>query len=155
MNVPLRAQRAGNCERAGQVGQALGWCVWAHAAVVAGHFAAHVGSDIWLAWWAALYVVTIIIAGPFVGLGLWHSGRRRAGACVVTGCMAAALVFGVINHFFVPGSDHVAAIPDKAWRLPFQGTAAALAVTETLGTLIGVFAVVKDAGVRVSRQGSV
>lgn len=121
-------------------GRALGWCVWAHAAVVAGHFAAHAGSDIWLAWPGVLYILTIVIVGPFVGLWLWTSGRRRAGAWVVAVCMAGALVFGVVNHFLVPGIDHIAAIPGGSWQLPFRITAAALAVTEALGTVIGAIA---------------
>lgn len=119
----------------------LRWSVWAHAAVVAAHFAAHVGSDIWLPWWAALYVALIVIAGPFVGLWLVTLRFRRAGPGLVTGCMAAALVFGVINHFVVPGIDHVAAIPGGWWQRPFQLTAVALAATEALGAAIGLIAV--------------
>ena len=47
--------------------------------------------------------------------------------------MAGALVFGLVNHFFIQGADHVAHVA-REWRTLFASTAALLAVLEAAGT---------------------
>ena len=51
--------------------------------------------------------------------------------------MAGSLVFGLVNHFGLPGPDHVAHV-DPRWRLLFATTAALLAITETLGSTLAI-----------------
>jgi len=52
--------------------------------------------------------------------------------------MAGALVFGLINHFIIDGSDHVAHVA-AAWRTQFSVTAALLVVLEAAGVAIGIW----------------
>jgi hypothetical protein len=52
--------------------------------------------------------------------------------------MGASLVFGVVNHFVIDSPDHVRNVTSDEWRMPFQLTAAGLAVLEAAGTAVGV-----------------
>jgi hypothetical protein len=51
--------------------------------------------------------------------------------------MFGALVFGLWNHYLVPGTDNVSSMPANAWGAAFQVTAVLLAVTETWGCWAG------------------
>ena len=66
--------------------------VWVHAAVVAIHSAAHVGSGIWMAVPATVYIWLVIIIGPIAGWWLLRSGRPVLGSSIVAACMTGALV---------------------------------------------------------------
>src|SRR3954454_6153139 len=81
--------------------------VWVHAAVTAGHSAAHIGAGVWMPLPAMLYIWLVIIIGPIAGWWLVRSGRVCAGSGVVAACMAGALLFGGLNHFVWPGVDRV------------------------------------------------
>lgn len=95
------------------------------------HGSAHDGADVALPPWSMLFVLVVILAGPVVGLALvWPA--PRLGAWVVAVTMGASLLFGVVNHFLLPGPDHVAHVAEP-WRRLFATTAALLAVTEALG----------------------
>jgi hypothetical protein len=50
--------------------------------------------------------------------------------------MAAALLFGLTNHFVVSSPDHVDHVAAQ-WRPLFISTAIALAVTEAAGAILG------------------
>jgi len=54
--------------------------------------------------------------------------------------MLASLLFGVINHFALDSPDYVLAVPEHEWRHSFVLTAALVAVTESIGTVIGAVA---------------
>ena len=73
---------------------------------------------------------------PVVGLAI-SVFRARAGAVIVAASMAAALAFGFINHYVIPGSDHVAHVA-AAWRPLFSTTALLLVVSEAIGVAAGV-----------------
>jgi hypothetical protein len=115
--------------------------VWAHAAVVAIHGAAHVGSGIWLTVPATLYIWLVIIIGPIAGWWLMRSERPVLGSSIVAACMTGALVFGGLNHFVWAGIDHVSTIPPGVWRIPFQATAVLLAFTEAAGVVVAIVGV--------------
>jgi hypothetical protein len=53
--------------------------------------------------------------------------------------MAGALLFGLINHFLIDGSDHVANVAAE-WRSLFGATAVLLLLSEAAGVAIGVWA---------------
>jgi hypothetical protein len=112
--------------------------VRAHAAVVAIHAAAHVGSRISMAVPATVYIWFVIIIGPIAGWWLMRSERPVLGSSMVAACMTGALVFGGINHFVWAGTDHVSTIPPGIWRMPFQVTAVLLAFTEAAGVVAGI-----------------
>lgn len=113
----------------------VGAAVWLHAAVIVAHSAAHIAANIWMPLAPTLFIWTVIIIGPFAGLWLFASGRnRRAGAAIVGACMTGALVFGMVNHFLIEGSDHVSAVAGP-WGILFALSACGLALTETGGVI--------------------
>ena len=104
--------------------------VLAHLAVSLVHGAAHAQANVPLSFAANLFVYIVILAGPLIGLALtWPAVRMGSWLIAIT--MAGALVFGVVNHFLLSSSDHVAHV-DPQWRPLFETTAILLAVTEAL-----------------------
>jgi hypothetical protein len=119
-------------------GQALGAIVLTHLAINVAHGRAHEGAQVPLPFAGTLFVYIVILAGPLVGLGL-SRWRPRAGAWIVGLTMAGALVFGLINHFLIDGSDHVANVAAE-WRSLFGATAVLLLLSEAAGVAIGLWA---------------
>jgi hypothetical protein len=145
----MKAIEVGPAEQVGRVGRgtrALAAIVLAHLAISVVHGAAHTGARVELGAAGTVFVYVVILAGPLVGLALVLAGssaadpagtRPRVGAAIVAMSMAGALVFGLVNHFFIQGADHVAHVA-REWRTLFASTAALLAVLEAAGTVIGV-----------------
>ena len=75
--------------------------------------------------------------GPLVALWMVWTGRPFGPELYLL-TMAGSLVFGLVNHFVIESPDHVSHITSATWRLPFQLSAAALAVLEAAGTLLGI-----------------
>ena len=126
--------------------QAWRWLIAAvlvHLLISAVHGLAHGRAQVPLSLAANLFVFIVILAGPLIGVALaWPA--ERLGAWVIAITLAGSLVFGLVNHFGLPGPDHVAHV-DPQWRLLFGITAALLAITETLGSTLAI---------RVIREGS-
>ena len=100
------------------------------------HGLAHARAQVPLSRPASLFVYIVILAGPLLGLALaWPA--ERLGAWLIAGTMAGSLLFGLVNHFGLPGPDHVAHV-DPQWRLLFATTAALLAITEALGSGLAI-----------------
>ncbi len=118
-------------------GQALAAVVLVHLAINIAHGRAHAGGQVPLSLPGTVFVYSVILAGPLVGLTLWRR-RPRLGGWTVAACMGGALVFGVINHFVIDGSDHVAHVAAE-WRQLFGITAALLVVCEAAGAAIGIW----------------
>jgi F0F1-type ATP synthase membrane subunit a len=114
---------------------ALAGIVFFHLIVSFVHGAAHSGARVFLPFAGTLFVYIVILAGPFVGLAL-SRWRPRAGAGLIAATMTGALVFGVVNHFIIPGSDHVAHVA-RDWQTQFAVTAVLLAVLEAAGAVVG------------------
>ena len=112
--------------------------VYVHAGIVILHGLAHARLQVTLSTWAGVFVAVVIGIAPFLALVLLKRGNRFAGAGTLGIAMAAALLFGVWNHFVVPGGDHVAHIRGGPWRLPFQVTAGLLAATEGIGLILAL-----------------
>ena len=110
-----------------------------HLVVAVVHGAAHGGAHVSLTPAALAFVIVVIQLGPLVGLALTFV-RPRGGAAVVAASMAGALLFGVVNHFVLPGSDNILQV-DGGWRSLFGSTAVLLALIEAAGTIVGVAAV--------------
>jgi len=117
----------------------LAAAVIVHFAVSVVHGVAHSGAHVSLTPAALTFVIIVIQLGPLVGLALTRI-RPRAGAAVVALSMAGSLLFGVVNHFLLPGSDHVSQV-DPGWRALFGSTAALLALVEAGGAIVGAVAV--------------
>jgi hypothetical protein len=114
----------------------------AHLVISFVHGAAHAGAAVPLSPAANLFVWLVILAGPLVGLLVWRWLDRRAGVWIVAATLAASFVFGLINHFVIPGADHVAHVAD-GWRVMFGFTAVLLAVTEASGSAVAIWSAVR------------
>src|ERR1051325_2152089 len=89
-----------------------------HLIVTIIHGSAHNGAAVQQGPAAMAFIFVVILAGPPIGVA-WMWVNPRAGARLMGITMAASLLFGVINHFIIPGADrvdHVAA----AWRGLFE-----------------------------------
>ena len=104
-----------------------------HLAVSVLHGRAHTGAVVPLSTAASIFVFTVIIAAPLVGVAVLWFFSVRGGAWLLAGSLAASLVFGVVNHFVLESPDHVAQVAAQ-WRVLFGTTAVLLAVTEALGS---------------------
>ena len=117
---------------------ALGTVVLAHLAITFVHGAAHQGAGVTLSPAGNAFVLSVILAGPVVGLAWLLLTRSRAAVWLITLTMAGGLAFGLINHFVIESSDHVLHVTGP-WRAWFGVSAALLAVTEALGAGIGAW----------------
>ena len=106
--------------------------VLVHLVVSIVHGAAHSEAQVPLSRAANLFVFTVVLAGPLVGLAL-ASFAERIGSWVIAVTMASALVFGCVNHFVLAGPDHVSQVAER-WRPIFTTTAALLAAIEGLAS---------------------
>jgi hypothetical protein len=114
--------------------------VWLDLAVNFIHALAHIGANIWLSFFGNAFVVVVILAAPFVSLLLLHTARSEwLGALLLFLSMLGAFLFGVWNHFLLPGSDNVAHVPPGVWQQPFQITAVLLTILQAAGTGIGIW----------------
>ena len=114
--------------------------VWLDLAVNVIHALAHIGANIWLSFFGNVFVVGVILVAPLVSLFLLHTTRLEwLGALLLFLCMLGAFLFGVWNHFLLPGADNVAHVPAGVWQQPFQVTAVLLAILQAAGTGIGLW----------------
>jgi hypothetical protein len=109
-----------------------------HLAINVVHGRAHAGAVVPLSTFDALFVYSVILAAPIVGLVAWR-WQPRLGGWLVAISMAGALVFGLINHFVIAGPDHVSHVAGD-WRLMFGVTAALLVLCEAAGIAVGMSA---------------
>ena len=114
---------------------ALAGVVILHLIISVIHGSAHNGAAVEQGPAAMAFIVLVIIAGPLIGLA-WMWLNPPAGARLVGITMAASLLFGLINHFIIPGADRVDHVA-IAWRGLFESTAVLLAVTEAAGAALG------------------
>ena len=116
-----------------------GWVVaiaLLHLAVCIAHGMAHDSGHVPMSQAANLVVFVVILAGPLVGLALlWRS--QQFGSWIVAGTLAAAFVFGVVNHFVLDSPDHVRAVAEQV-RPAFTVTAVLLALTEAGGAILAL-----------------
>jgi hypothetical protein len=109
------------------------------------HAVAHVHARVTLSNAAFLFIVTIVLIGPLMGLIMQRTAYPRGGAWVIAVTLAGALGFGLANHFVILGTDHKTHVPED-WRVLFETTAVQLAVTEYFGSGIAVLCAMRDGG---------
>jgi hypothetical protein len=122
--------------------------VLVHLVVAVVHGVAHSGAHVPLGPAALAFVIVVIQIGPLAGLALTRV-LPRGGAAVVAASMAGALLFGVVNHFVLPGSDNVVQVHAE-WRAMFSATAVLLVLTEAGATVVGVMMAVRRQARRLS-----
>ena len=110
--------------------------VFLHLAVVISHGSAHAAAGVNLTPAAMAFVLVVIAIGPLAGL-VWMRSDPRMGARVIAVTMTGALLFGLVNHFVIPGPDHVGHVAAAA-RARFETTAALLVITEAAGAMLGM-----------------
>jgi hypothetical protein len=71
---------------------------------------------------------------------LWTNQKLLA-AWLIALTMLASLLFGLINHFMLDSPDYVMAVPQHAWRYTFVLSAALVAITESIGAVLGAVAI--------------
>jgi len=120
-----------------------GWIVAAvglHAIVCSWHGVEHLEVPVPLTAMQQAFIAIVILLLPFVGTAMLWSEKKRAGAWLITISMFASLLFGFLNHFVLSSPDYVLQVPMDPHRHAFVLSAALLAVTETIGTVIGIVA---------------
>ena len=134
----------GQMGHVGRVGRAPGGGLVGLVAIVLFHLAisivhgqAHSGAHVALSPAAAAFVYIVILAGPLVGLALLR-WRADVGSWIVAASLGGALVFGLVNHFIIPGADRVDQVAAE-WRGLFSATAALLLASEGAGVVMGVW----------------
>jgi uncharacterized membrane protein len=116
-----------------------GWlatAVIAHLLISVLHGRAHDGGHVALTAGQSLFVYTVILVGPLVGLAVSFI-RARAGGFIVAVTMTTSLLFGLINHFIITSPDHVSQV-DPEWRTLFTVTAFLLIASECAGAVAGM-----------------
>jgi hypothetical protein len=116
---------------------------WLLVTLVVGHVIAtflhggtHMAADVRTTPLQSAFILTVIEIGPIAGLVLALSGRAVVGGWLIAATMLGALIFGVVNHFVIPGPDRVDFVVQE-WRLPFAGSAVVLAIIEAAGAAAG------------------
>jgi hypothetical protein len=112
-----------------------------HFIVLLWHGAAHILIPVPLTGLQTAFVGFVIFLLPLIGAGLMWTDSKRTATWLITLSMLGSLAFGFINHFIRASPDYVLEVPANAWRHSFVASAALLAVTETLGTVMGAVAV--------------
>ena len=115
----------------------LAGIVLAHLVITIFHGAAHAKAQVPLSYLATVFVFAVILAGPLIGLAFMVFAQR-VGAALIALTMGGALVFGLVNHFFIVSPDHVAHV-DPRFRLAFLSTAVLLVFTEAAGFALAVY----------------
>src|SRR5262245_17654508 len=112
---------------------ALAAVVILHLIVSAVHGSAHTSAGVDLRCLSLAFVLVVILAGPLVGLA-WMWKNPIAGARLIGITMAASLLFGLVNHFIIPGADRVDHVVAHS-RTLFESTAVLLVITEAAGAM--------------------
>jgi hypothetical protein len=111
--------------------------VLGHLAICMVHGFAHSRAGVALSPLQMSFVFSVILAGPVLGLAVQFLAWPRLGAWMIAATLAGALAFGLVNHFLLPGADHVSHVSGP-WAPLFGVTAALLFVTETAGLALAV-----------------
>ena len=109
-----------------------------HGLVNAAHAGAHWELGVELSMWQATFIVVVIGLCPLVAAVLLWTDYARPGAVILTGSMAAALVFGVYYHYVAISPDHVDHLPPGDGQGLFRASALFVAASQALGILVGV-----------------
>jgi hypothetical protein len=124
------------------------WVVWLHVLVAILHALAHIGAHILPAsFFDYAFIVVVIMIAPVVALFLLNNAptcsinrhSTRLGALLLFLSMLGALLYGLVNHFLLPGADNATHMSPGVWHLPFLLTSYLLLILEAAGSVIGVW----------------
>lgn len=103
-----------------------------HLGITVLHGQAHTGAVVPVSTVSSIFIFSVIVTAPLVGIGILWFLSISGGAWLVGLSLTGALLFGVVNHFVLDSPDHVAHIVAQ-WKVLFGTTAVLLALTEALG----------------------
>jgi hypothetical protein len=109
-----------------------------HLAVSVIHGLAHLADGVIPGPLDAAFIVGVITVAPILAAALLWQKKGFPGALLLALSMAGALVFGLVQHFLLPGPDNVAQQGTGLWPLVFQITALLLVPLEGLGCWLGL-----------------
>lgn len=112
-----------------------------HCVVALWHGVAHLSIPVPLTGAQMAFVGVVIVALPLIGAGMLWTDRKTTAAWLIALSMLGSLIFGLANHFMLESPDYVMEVPAHAWRYTFVLSAALLAVTESIGAVLGGVAI--------------
>jgi hypothetical protein len=117
------------------------WVVWLHVLVTILHAVAHFGADVLPAsFFDDAFIVVVIFSAPVVALFLLKNAHlSRLGALLMFLSMFGALLYGLVNHFLLPGADNATHMSPGIWQLPFLVTSYLLLILEAAGSGVGLW----------------
>ena len=113
--------------------------VWLHQLIVIAHGLSHMANHVNHSILSYAFIIVVIIAAPLLALLLLSTRRLWPGALLLTLSMLGSLPFGLVNHFIVPGADNVAQVMPSVWQISFLITSILVAISEAVGTAIGLW----------------
>jgi hypothetical protein len=116
--------------------------VVAHHAIAYLHGGAHADLAIELSALQDLFVDTIIVGVPLVGVVLLWTRLRRVGLAAIVVGMIGALLFGVYHHYMLVSPDHISHLPQGPQHAHgvFVWTAGAIAMLEGVTAAAAAYA---------------
>ncbi len=84
-----------------------------------------------------LFIIPVIMIGPFVGYGLIWKRMLRPGYALFGLTMAGSFFFGLAYHFLIQGADHVSHVQGGLGASLFFWTSLGLALSEAAGAIVG------------------
>ena len=115
--------------------------VIAYGLVNLAHAAAHSELSVEMSRWQEAFILIVIGCSPLAAAVLLWTVYERLGAQLLTGSMAAALVFGAYYHYVAVSSDHVDHLPPGDAQVLFRATALLIALSQALGTIVGLWGI--------------
>ena len=110
-----------------------------HGLVLVLHGLAHGGVNVLPSLASDVFIGLVIYMAPLVALYLLYTPRFRWGIVFLLLSMLGSLIFGVWEHFLLPGSDNIATIPPGPWQFSFRLSAILLALIEASGSIAGAW----------------
>jgi hypothetical protein len=93
------------------------------------------------------YVILVILFIPIISMIMIlinNFSFQHVGAILLVGSMLGSFIFGVINHFIIPGSDNIFTANNDLWGLLFQLTAILLVTINAVGVGLGIWLLTED-----------
>src|SRR5258708_24501176 len=106
-----------------------------HTLVTLVHGAANVSESVYGSVLDTIFIVVVIWFAPIGAILLLQMRRWQLGSIILLVAMAGSLLYGMYNHFILPGPDNVVSFPAGVWQGYFQVTAVLLSGLEDLGTI--------------------
>jgi hypothetical protein len=94
-----------------------------------------------------VYVILVILFIPIISMIMIlinNFSFQHVGAILLVGSMLGSFIFGVINHFIIPGSDNIFTANNDLWGLLFQLTAILLVTINAVGVGLGIWLLTED-----------